>query len=251
MRLLGAAFVACIGLALSGCQVRSTVEVTMEPSGRGSVVVTVALDKAAAAKVPDLATDLRTGDLQAAGWKIVGPALTSGGGVRISASRPFANPNQANVILGELSGVDGPFKDLTLRRTHSFGKDQYRFDGTMDVSKGIGAFADTDFLKALGSQRVDQVLGGDVNTDRPTVSLSVRLPGTVHAGPGAEGQPPTWASAVGAAPVVLHASSEKRSGEAFFYAAVAAAAMAGLVLTGLLVLVSRIRSRRPASSSMS
>lgn len=208
----------------------------MEPDGSGRVQVEVVLDREAAAKAPDLKASLRTEDLTAAGWRIAGPTPVTGGGVRLTATRSFAGPAQGNLILAELSGDNGPFRDLKLARSHSFGKDSYRLDGTIDVSKGLDTFADSAFLKTLGGSRADQVLGGDVGANPPTVALSVRLPGSGHA--------TTKSTTLGQAPVAVHVTSERRSGSAFLLAGVAIAALAGLVLTGALVVLARVRSRR-------
>ncbi len=208
----------------------------MAGDGSGRVQVAVVLDGEAAAKVPDLRSGLRTDDLVAAGWRIAGPTPTAGGGLRVTATRTFATPAQGNVILGELSGPDGPFRDLVLDRSHSFGKDSYRLDGTLDVSKGLDAFADSSFLQALGASRADQVLGGDVATNPPTVALSVRLPGA--------GTATTKRASLGGPPVAVHVTSERRSGSAFLLAGVAVAALVGLLVTGALVIGVRVRSRQ-------
>jgi len=220
----------------AGCQVRSTVDVSMASDGSGRVQVAVVLDREAAAKVPDLKASLRIEDLTAAGWQVVGPTPVTGGGVRLTATRSFAGPAQGNLILAELSGDNGPFRDLKLARSHSFGKDSYRLDGTLDVSKGLDTFADSAFLQTLGASRADQVLGGDVGANPPTIALSVHLPGS--------GQVTTKWAALGQAPIAVHVSSQRRSGSAFLLAGVAVAALAGLVLTGALVVLTRVRSRR-------
>jgi hypothetical protein len=236
--------VVALVLTLGACEVRGDVAVTMNADGSGQVSVALVLDAEAAAKVPDLASGLRTEDLAAAGWKIAGPVPTADKGAKITASRSFKTPTEANVILAELSGPDGPFKGLTLARTHSFGKEKYAFNGVLDVSKGTDAFADAFFTHALGAQQADQILGGDAKANPPTVTMSVTLPGSVSAGSAGSGSTARWSAKFGEPAVNMKATSEKTSTSAFLFMGVSIAALVGLLITGALVLVSRIRSHR-------
>ena len=67
-------------LVVSGCQVKTDVALKMNEDGSGTVKLTVTLDQEAAAQAPDLAQQLKTEDLKAAGWTIEGPTATDGGG---------------------------------------------------------------------------------------------------------------------------------------------------------------------------
>jgi hypothetical protein len=119
---VGAALLA----VLAGCQVDANVDVTMAEDGSGAVEVTVLLDADAAARVPDLAEDLRVRDLEATGWEVTGPTETDDGGVEILARKPFANVEQGRAVLREIGGRGGLLRALTLRRDRTFAKTSCR-----------------------------------------------------------------------------------------------------------------------------
>ena len=57
----------------------------------------------------DLAHQLRVDDLRAGGWQVVGPRKESDGLTWVRASKPFADPAEAERIVADLSGPTGPF----------------------------------------------------------------------------------------------------------------------------------------------
>ena len=88
-RLAGA--VACV-LVLAGCQVKVLVDTKVNRDGSGTITVSVGLDEAALAQVGDLRSQLRVSDLEAAGWKVTGPAHEADGDTWVRASKSFADP---------------------------------------------------------------------------------------------------------------------------------------------------------------
>lgn len=164
---------------LAGCNTTAIVRVDVKPNGSGTVEVDVLLDAEAAAKVGDLSKVVDFSDLRKAGWKIEGPSVSKGlpkGQVTVRASRPFDNVEQANKILTSISGPDGPLKGVKLTRTSSFTSTKLTAVGTVDLSKGLEAFGDSDLTKALGASVADtakQLNGGKPVTGDLKVGLQV------------------------------------------------------------------------------
>jgi hypothetical protein len=166
----------------AACEVRTEIDVRVDEDGGGLVTVAVTLDQEAAAKIADLDAQLRVEDLEATGWKVTRPAPTPEGGVRLSAEKRFTRPEQLGGIMSELTGADGPFRDFTLERTHSFGKTTYELEGVADLSEGVEAFGDDELRVALGGpalgqppEVLEQQAGRPLSEAAP-FSLKVRLP---------------------------------------------------------------------------
>jgi len=166
----------------AACEVRTEIDVRVDEDGGGLVTVAVTLDAEAAGKISDLDAQLRVEDLEATGWKVTRPAPTPDGGLRLTAEKRFTRPEQLGGIMTELTGVDGPFRDFTLERTHSFGKTTYELDGTADLSAGVEAFGDDELRVALGGpalgqppEALEQQAGRPLSEAAP-FELQVRLP---------------------------------------------------------------------------
>jgi hypothetical protein len=146
------AFVAAaLALAiLSGCRAGVTVTIDSRADGSGRVRAVVTLDAAAARRLPDLADQLETDDLRAAGWEVEGPRPTEEGGVEVQAAKRFRSPQEATQAVEELSGPTGPFRDFRLRRDRSFFKTRTAFEGTVDLTGGLEAFSDDSLRQRLG-----------------------------------------------------------------------------------------------------
>lgn len=234
--------------ALAGCQVDAHVDVTMAEDGSGAVEVTVLLDADAAARVPDLAEDLRVRDLEATGWEVTGPTETDDGGVEIVARKPFANVQQGRAVLREIGGRGGLLRALTLRRDHTFAETSWAFGGTLDLSGGLATFSDEDLDAVLGSDTFGQDQSsleeqlGEPLSDTMTVTVTAHLPegdfatdGEVQGASSA-----SWTADLGDDPVSMEASSSERDTTVLALAAVSAGA---LILLALLLVVRFIRGR--------
>jgi hypothetical protein len=186
-------------LLASACQVRTNVAVEVKPNGSGTVNVTVGVDDDALQKAPELA-HVRTDDLTAAGWTVTGPTKNPADGfTNWSASKPFANPEQATQILGEISGPNGPFKNFVVTRDRSFAKTDYGISGTIDLTGGLQSFSDS----ALAAQLDGKPLGDDIAAIEQRIGqplddvfkfqLFVRLPGSLTSNaPVQFGNTATW-----------------------------------------------------------
>jgi hypothetical protein len=174
-----------IGLLLivaTGCQARTSVEIDVESNGSGSVAVTMRLDEDAAAAVPRLAEQLRTSDLQSAGWNIDGPDQDDAGETVIIATHHFGNAGEANVLLRQLTGETGPLSSLQMTQTKSFTSIDVEVAGVADLTRGIESFGDEQLKQRVGTAlgfdpaEVTRSLGVDWAKTFP-IDVTVDLPG--------------------------------------------------------------------------
>lgn len=222
---------------LSGCQIAIGVGVDVDADGSGVVRATVTLDKAAAEEAGDLAGRLRVDDLTQAGWRVEGPVATADGGQRVSASKRFATPREAAVIVEQLSGEDGPFRDFRVRQSRSFLKTTTAFSGRVNLDRGLGSFSDDELRSRLGSDlgfdpaELEGRLGRTLSRIFP-VRVVARLPGDMESNaPLTAENGAQWSPTFGEH-VTLRASAEKWN--TANVAAGVVALLAGLALVGLL-----------------
>ena len=214
MRRLLPLLVALLAWAASACQVTLAAGVDVARDGSGRVTAGLGLDADAVRELGDVATALRVDDVRQAGWQVDGPRREDDGLTWVRASKPFADADQVPVILAELNGADGPFRDFRIVRTKSLTRSSTTFTGTLDLSRGLAGLSDPDLTAALG----DVDLGLDVEGlrdrfgDALSRTVSVRatagLPGKlVTNAPARQGGRALWSPEVGQT-VQLEASSK-------------------------------------------
>jgi hypothetical protein len=165
---------------LAGCKVDTAVTVDMHNDGSGVVTVRATLDadavSAAEAGGGKLEERVRLADLAAAGWK-VGPWVRSDAGTaQIRLSKRFASPEQVAPIIAEVSGPNGPLRDVKARRERGVASTEYDVTGAVDLAAvGTGLAADQDLVNSLAKQQVDvNVIDQALLTElRNAVSVSV------------------------------------------------------------------------------
>ena len=215
-------------LGFTGCGVATRVTLTVDASGRGTVAVTVTLDRAAVAAVGGmdrLKSELAVGDLKAAGWSVTGPTEAGGQGSRsgappagtgsvvVSVSHGFSSPSEAQALMSEVAGP-GVFR-VQIESSHNFWHTSFHLTGAVDLTCGIGCFGDAGLHSATGNTvGVDPGALASASGQAPAHVFSFqfdgRLPGHVHAGTGGTVQPGgsvQWAPVLGQK-VVLSASSQ-------------------------------------------
>jgi hypothetical protein len=233
-----AAALACgAGLLLSACQVTTGVTVDTRADGSGTVRATVTLDRDAVAQAGDLASRLRVDDLKRTGWRVDGPKAVKGGGQEVQAVKRFATPAEASVVVEQLAGKDGPFRQFKVVRDRSFLKTRLTFRGEVDLSRGLGSFSDEQLRARLGSDlgfdpaALEGRLGRAISRVFP-VRVAARLPGSVTSNaPLDAANGAVWSPQFGEH-VTLRASSEAWN-KANVAGAVGAVVF-GLALAGLL-----------------
>lgn len=232
--------------ALSGCQIRTAVGVDANRDGSGLVRVAVGLDADAARRVPNLKQDLRTKDLTDRGWTIVGPRKEDDGRTWIRASKPFDDPAHATVVIEEISGKEGPFRDFRLERSRSFLTTKTEFAGTVDLTGGIESFGDQDLRDRLGGSSIGidpkqlETRIGEVLDRIFTFRVVTRLPGEIDSNAPLEAdQGAEWRPKLGEQVTLVATSSALNTRQ------VAGTAVAALALVALAVVlvVRRLRGR--------
>ncbi|HET6951695.1 MAG TPA: hypothetical protein VFI47_15035 [Acidimicrobiales bacterium] len=204
--------VTCLTVALlaTACQVRVAVTVDVAGDGSGSVEVATGLDADALARVPDMDDDgtsgsadlgalIRKDDLVAAGWTVTGPDTGGDGVTWVRATKPFGTPEEAEAVLAEVSGPDGPLHDLRVSRRESFGRTELTFSGTADLRGGLEAFGDAGLAAALDGEPLGEDAAaieariGQPLADAVPVEVTARLPG----------DDTTWTPRLGEGPVAM------------------------------------------------
>ncbi len=192
-----------LAFAAVACQVRVTAGIDVGADGDGTVRAAVGLDTAALSAVGDLGAALRIDDLRAAGWEVEGPRQEDDGFTWVRASRPFSDVEEARLALSELSGPDGPFRDLSFARERSFLRTRTHLSGTVDLSGGLTGFADADLRALVGDTiRLDaEGLRGELGADPDQavqVRFEARLPGSARSNaPERAGDRFVWRPAMG------------------------------------------------------
>lgn len=183
-RFLNLKFVVVVigALALCSCQVNTVVTIDVAQSGAGSITVNLIADSQVVAATPNLADDLRFDDIKAAGWVVTRPNKTVDGGLQVSLTHTFDNAEQAGVLLDQLSGEYGPFKQMSLTRSGKDTDSTFKLDGVLQVDGGLNAFADSQMLKIIGgapfAENIEQA-GLDLGKAM-TIDFVATLPGVIE-----------------------------------------------------------------------
>lgn len=174
---------AALLVLLSGCQIDVRVDTVVEDDGSGTVTVAVGLDDAALARVGDPDATFHVDDLRAAGWTVA-PAERDGTDVTwVRATKAFSQPSEAGAVMTEITGPDGPLRDVALTKDASVARTTWRFAGTVDLTDGLAAFSDPEVAAALGGDpfggnvQVIEAEEGRPATEMIDVTMTVDLPG--------------------------------------------------------------------------
>lgn len=169
-------------LITAGCQVQIHTTVTMQESGRGVVTQAVGFDDDAMRRVGDLDRQLRVEDLAAAGWT-VDPAVKEGDTTWVRAHHTFSDPAEATALVGQLSGPDGPYRDLRIARDEGLLSASYSVSGVIDPTAGFTMFGDPELLSTMGGDGsgglLDRIAAeeGRPAADMVTIAFTSELPG--------------------------------------------------------------------------
>lgn len=149
-RILGfGALAVMVVLLASACRVEVRTTVQVDFDGKGTVTQAIGFDDAALARVGDPDQALAADDLRAAGW-IIDPAVREGDLTWIRAHQPFDSVEQGNALLAQLSGPDGPYRDLRIATDGGIVYRTVEVSGQIDTSAGLAMFGDAELTAALG-----------------------------------------------------------------------------------------------------
>ena len=167
---------------LTACRVDTVVTLDIFPNGAGTLTVNLTADKQVIDQTPKLATDFRFDDAKSAGWVVAGPNVLADGGLQVSISHAFSNASQATTLLAQLSGANGPFKQLTLTRIGKDSDSTFKLDGALQVDGGLAAFSDADLLQTIGAEPFAQNLElNNLNlAGVSSINFVVNLPGKIE-----------------------------------------------------------------------
>ena len=174
-------------LLSTGCQVALTAGVEAKPDGSGRVRAGIGLDEEALREIGDLSQGLRLDDLRQAGWEVSQPRQESDGLTWVRISKSFETVARAAQVSAELSGPEGPFRELRLERTRTFFKTRLRFTGLVDLSNGLAGLNDPALQERLGDANLALDLAGlqqrfgDALNRTVRVRVDAKLPGEVKA----------------------------------------------------------------------
>lgn len=154
---------AALVLLSTGCKVDAGLSVEANGDGSGEVTATVTLDEAAAAQTGPLAENIAVDDLREAGWKVRTTERA------ITATKPFAHPDEAREVLEELGGP--LITNARVERKKTFAKTTTALDVELDLTSGLAGFSDADLNARLGG------IPQGLEPDDLDVTLRAKAPG--------------------------------------------------------------------------
>ena len=131
-------------LFVTGCNIQLRVVIDLEENGSGEVSAGIGLDAAARDEVifQDLEQVLQTSDLETSGWTFQATGRGSDGREWYEATKPFANSDDLQNILNELTSSTNTFEDWKILTETSEKKRSYSVIGSVDLTEGFEIFTD-------------------------------------------------------------------------------------------------------------
>lgn len=174
-------------ILLSACRVDTVVTLDVKENGSGTLSVVTTADADVVAQTPDLVSDLNFDDVKAAGWIVSDPLTTANGGLQLSITHNFSTPADATLLMSQLSGEFGPFKEMHLVRSGKDTDSTWSLTGTLQVNGGLDAFADPALLKTIGASPYAATLANSELDIGEAVGIEFRalLPGSIESTTGA------------------------------------------------------------------
>ena len=143
------ALLALVVFVAAGCRVQIETKIDVGLNGKGTITQGIGFDDAALKRVGDPSRALRADDLVKAGWE-VDPTTREGDLTWIRVHHSFATPEEGTALLAQLSGPDGPYRDLLIQRTDGFFSTSVKVTGEVDTIAGLSMFGDQQLTAALG-----------------------------------------------------------------------------------------------------
>lgn len=177
-------FLSILALAFGGCTVTTNVSLSEQSPGRGTVAVSVALDRAALSAVGGLGalkSEMSTQDLVADGWSVSGPTAATAGGAVVTVQHGYSSDAEAGQLLSDVAG-DRVF-GLSISSHRSFWHTSYRLTGKVDLTCGLDCFGDSGLRAATGSPvgvqpgPLSSAAGGESPSSALRFTVEARLPG--------------------------------------------------------------------------
>ena len=162
---------------LSACRVDTKVDIVVDQHGTGTITLTTTADADVVAAAPHLSTELRFDDAKAAGWRVTGPTPLDTGGLVVILTHDFTSLDEANALLTQINGADGPlhFAKGAFTSKQDYGRTTINFNGTILLSNATGAFGDSALTAALGAPPYQPALAARGSTIGKSFGLTVNL----------------------------------------------------------------------------
>ena len=252
-RALRTAALATMVLVATSCQATAAVDLQIEPNGQGTVSVVVTADQDMVAAAPGLAESLSLSDAQAAGWQVSPVAPDAQGRLQVRVWHDFDTPDEANLLLGQLSGTEGPFRGLKITRDRDGGRSTWTLDGTLELVNGLSSLADAGLIQLAQAAPFQQDLAASGMTLDQTflVTFRVTMPGTIDSTTGVQDiSTVQWTAPLdgSAVEVTTQSTHESRLGAVAGPLAPALLWLAGGWLVAMLLLAAAAISRRTPRS---
>ena len=179
---------AICAVLLSACRIDSVVTLDVKENGTGTLSVVTTADADVVAQAPGLAEELSFDDAKSAGWEVSAPSATKDGGMQVTVSHSFNNPQEASLLLAQLSGANGPFKEMSLTRSGKDTDSTWMLDGRLEVNGGLDAFADPELLKTIGGSPFAATLANSELDIGQAIGVEFRafLPGKIESTTGVD-----------------------------------------------------------------
>jgi hypothetical protein len=252
-RALRTAALATMVLVATSCQATAAVDLQIEPNGQGTLSVVVTADQDMVAAAPGLAESLSLSDAQAAGWQVSPVAPDAQGRLQVRVWHDFDTPDEANLLLGQLSGTEGPFRGLKITRDRDGGRSTWTLDGTLELVNGLSSLADAGLIQLAQAAPFQQDLAASGMTLDQTflVTFRVTMPGTIDSTTGVQDiSTVQWTAPLDGSTVEVTTQSthESRLGAVAGPLAPALLWLAGGWLVAMLLLAAAAISRRTPRS---
>ena len=175
------ALVALVVVVAAGCRVQIETKVDVGLDGKGTITQGIGFDDAALKRVGDPAQALRADDLVQAGWE-VDAASKEGDLTWIRVHQSFDTPEEGTALLAQLSGPDGPYRDMLINRSDGFFSTSVNVSGQIDTTAGLAMFGDQQLATALGGDASGGLLAKIEAEEKAPPASMVDLNLVVNAG---------------------------------------------------------------------
>ena len=143
------ALVALVVVVAAGCRVQIETKIDVGLDGKGTITQGIGFDDAALKRVGDPAQALRADDLVKAGWEV--DATSKEGDLTwVRVHHDFATPEEGTALLAQLSGPDGPYRDMLITRSDGIFSTSVKVTGQVDTTAGLQMFGDQQLATTLG-----------------------------------------------------------------------------------------------------
>ena len=175
------ALLALVVFVAAGCRVQIETKIDVGLNGKGTITQGIGFDDAALKRVGDPAQALRADDLVQAGWE-VDAASKEGDLTWIRVHQSFETPEEGTALLAQLSGPDGPYRDMLISRSDGFLSTSVKVTGQIDTTAGLQMFGDQQLATALGGDASGGLLAKIEAEEKAPPASMVDLNLVVNAG---------------------------------------------------------------------